>query len=138
MSQVDLYLNQAKKSNDNYIANVLLRVAEIEAEHAKTFKKFIIKLDSKPAKIDSLISRVTGYIPGQITPLFSTANLFLFNYTLETIAINDYKLFLKFLNTKIKLQRELASLLLKNLIDEDLHRLWFKEQMESLKRINNH
>jgi len=132
MSQVDLYLNQAKKSSDYYIGNVLLRIAEIEAGHAKIFNNFLVKLGSKPAKIDSLISRITGNIPGHITPLFGTVNFFLYNYMLETIAIKDYKLLLRSLDKKTELQHELANILVDNLIDEDLHRLWFKEQRDSL------
>lgn len=100
MSQVDLYLNQARNSSDYYIANALLRIAEIEAGHAEILNKFLLKLGTKPAKIDSLISRITGNIPGQITPYLGTVNFFLYNYTLETIAIRDYKYLLRSLDQK--------------------------------------
>lgn len=133
MSQVELYLNQAKKSNDGYIANALLKVAESEAKHAEQFKDIIEKMGSKPLLIGKLASRIIGYIPGQITPLVGTVNLFLYNYTLETIAINDYKLLLNSLDMNSKLEYELATVLFKNMIEEDFHRVWFTESLKRLK-----
>lgn len=135
MSQVNLYLNQAKKTNDDYIAHVLLKVAEIEAKHAEMFYNFIRKLGSKPFKLDSLISKIIGHVPGQITPITGTVNLFLYNYTLETIAIADYKKLLSDMEIKSNIHQELAEVLMNNMIEEDFHRLWFKDRRESLKEL---
>jgi len=133
--QVDLYLSQAKKSKDDYIAHVLLKVAETEANHAEMFNDIIIRMGAKPYKIDSLISYITGHIPGIITPLTGTVNLFLYNYTLETIAIADYKSLLKKINPRTDLHQDLIKILMNNLIEEDFHRIWFKNRRESLKKM---
>ncbi len=132
VSQVDLYLTQAKNTEDDYIAHVLLKVAESEAKHAELFSDILNRLGSKPYKIDSLISYIAGHIPGQITPLTGTVNLFLYNYTLETIAIADYKKLLKMIEPKTDLDQDLITILMSNLIDEDFHRIWFKDRRESL------
>ncbi len=135
VSQVDLYLSQAKNTEDDYIAHVLLKVAESEAKHAESFSNILNKLGSKPYKIDSLLSYIAGHVPGQITPLTGTVNLFLYNYTLESIAIADYKNLLKKIKPKTELDQDLINILMSNLIDEDFHRNWFKDRRESLIRM---
>lgn len=135
IGQVDLYLNQAKETKDEYIAHVLLKVAEIEARHARVFREIIYKLGRKPLKIDALLSYITGFIPGKITPLFGTVNSFYYNYILETIAMADYKLLIKRVEPVSPLRRDLLEILMNNLVEEDLHRVWFKDRRESLKRM---
>ncbi len=137
IGQVDLYLSQAKKSEDDYIAHVLLKVAETEASHAELFSDILNRLGNKPYKIDSLLSYITGHIPGLITPLTGTVNLFLYNYTLESIAIADYKNLLKLVEAKTDLEKDLIDILISNLIEEDFHRIWFKDRRESLIRLKN-
>lgn len=132
MSQVELYLTQARHSNDDYLANVLLTLAATEIRHAESIKEIIIKLDSQVMLIDKLLSQIIGYIPGQVSPFIGKSNLYYYNYSLESIAVHDYKLFLKSLDFNSKIERDLAPLLLNNMIDEDLHRLWFKGQRKSL------
>ncbi|MFW6287587.1 MAG: demethoxyubiquinone hydroxylase family protein [bacterium] len=135
IGQVDLYLTQAKKSEDDYIAHVLLKVAETEARHAELFSDILNRMGTKPYKIDSLISYITGHIPGLITPLTGTANLFLYNYTLETIAIREYKNLIRSIDVKSDLHQDLVNILMSNLIEEDFHRIWFKDRRESMKRL---
>ena len=57
MSQVELYLTQARHSNDDYLANVLLTLAATEIRHAESIKEIIIKLDSQVMLIDKLLSQ---------------------------------------------------------------------------------
>ncbi|MFW6035840.1 MAG: demethoxyubiquinone hydroxylase family protein [Halothermotrichaceae bacterium] len=133
MGQVDLYLSQAKKSEDPYIAHVLLKVAEVEASHAELFSDILKRMGSRPYMIDSLLSYITGHIPGLITPITGTTNLFLYNYTLETIAIADYKMLLKKIEPVTDLHQDLINILMSNLIEEDFHRIWFKDRRESMK-----
>lgn len=136
VSQVHLYLNQARSSKNNsknYIARVLLKTAEIEAEHAINFDKIFKKLNTKPARINSLFSYLTGFIPGKFTPGLGTENFFYYNYTLETIAMDHYQKFINKLEPDNQLHSELLELLVNNLIEEDLHRLWFKGMRQKLK-----
>ncbi len=129
VSQVHLYLNQAKSSknnNNDYIAHVLLKVAEIEAEHAVNFEKIFKKLDTEPASINSLFSYLTGSIPGKLTSGLETANFFYYNYLLETIAMDHYQKFINKIEPDSEFNSDLLELLLNNLIEEDLHRLWFQ------------
>lgn len=135
IGQVDLYINQAKKCKDMYIAHALLNVAEIECKHAEMFNDIIVRLGSKPYKIDSLISYITGYLPGQLTPLTGTVNQFFYNYTIETIAIEDYKKLIKKVEPRSEVHQYLLNILMSNMIDEDFHRIWFKDRRESLKKL---
>lgn len=133
MSQVELYLNQARYSNDAYLASVLLSMAETETGHAKSIKEIIFKLDSRPMLIDKLLSQIIGFIPGRLSSFIGNYNLLWYNYILESVAVNDYRFFLNSLDLNSKIDRELAGILLNNMIEEDLHRLWFKGQRDSLK-----
>lgn len=135
MGQIDLYVNQAKQSNDDYIKHVLLKIAEIELNHARMFKDIIIRLGSKPLKIDSLLSYITGLLPGKLTPLFGTVNFFYYNYVIETMAIYDYKKLIKKIEPDSVLHCDLLDILTNNLVEEDIHRSWFKDRRESLQRI---
>ncbi len=134
MSQVELYLNQAKQSNDTYLTGVLLNMAETETKHAKSIKEIIIKLDSQPMLVDKLLSQIIGLLPAQLFSIIGEYNLLWYNFTLESIAIHDYRFFLSFLDINSKIERELAVVLLNNMIEEDLHRHWFKGQWDSFKR----
>ncbi|WP_041605679.1 demethoxyubiquinone hydroxylase family protein [Halothermothrix orenii] len=132
LAQTDLYLNQAKGSKDRYMARVLIKLGEIEKTHALRFSDIIVKLGGKPTRIGALFSYLSGYIPGRLTPYIGTVNLFYVNYMMETIAIRDYKGLIKKINPKRKYRKELLDILVENLIDEDLHRSWFKDRRESL------
>lgn len=135
VGQVDLYLSQAKKSEDPYIANVLLKVAETEARHAELFSDILRRMGTKPNKVDALLSYIAGHIPGMVTPLTGTVNLFLYNYTLETIAMKDYKMLLKKVKPETDLHQDLINILISNLIEEDFHRIWFKDRRKSLQEL---
>lgn len=136
-SQVDLYLSQAKKNEDDYITLVLLKIAETESKHAEMFNDIIVRMGARPYKIDAFISYITGHIPGMITPLTGTVNSFLYNYTLETIAIGDYKSLLKKIKPRTDIHQDLINILISNLIEEDFHRIWFKDRRKSLKEMKN-
>ncbi|MFW6270285.1 MAG: hypothetical protein ACOC4G_09415 [Bacillota bacterium] len=41
LSQVNFYLSQAEKSEDEYISHFLLHLVEIEINHARKIKSFI-------------------------------------------------------------------------------------------------
>ncbi|MEJ6950356.1 demethoxyubiquinone hydroxylase family protein [Natronospora cellulosivora (SeqCode)] len=137
VGQVDLYLSQAKKSEDEYISRVLLKTAETEVKHAELFSDIINRMGYKPYKIDILISYITGHIPGLITPLVGTVNFFYYNYMIETLAMADYKKLLKMIEPKSDLYQDLINMLMNNLIEEDYHRVWFKDRRESLIRLKS-
>ncbi len=135
LSQVDLYLNQAKRSKDEYIARILVAVAEIELNHAQGFEKFILELGGHPVRLGEIFSYLSGYIPGRLTNYFGTVNLFTYNYTLETIAIRDYRSLISRLDPVNDTQKRLLEFLINNLVEEDFHRSWFLSEKEKLKKI---
>jgi len=136
LTQLDLYLNQAKRSKDDYIARVLVKTAEIELKHALGFKKFILKLGGEPTRLGELFSFLSGYIPGRLTNYFGTVNLFTYNYTLESIAIRDYRHLISKLKPVNETRKRLLDFLVDNLIEEDFHRSWFlsKKELKKIKR----
>ncbi|MEJ6951926.1 ferritin family protein [Natronospora cellulosivora (SeqCode)] len=134
LSQVDFYLTQAERSEDEYISHVLLHLVETEIDHAKKIKSYIHRLDSSPTKIGSNLSKISSYF-ADFTTYFGTVNMFFLNYHLETLAYKDYLSFFRKLDSNKTLEKELADVLLSNLIDEDIHRNWFISKREALNKI---
>ncbi|MFW6270286.1 MAG: hypothetical protein ACOC4G_09420 [Bacillota bacterium] len=63
--------------------------------------------------------------------------MFFLNYHLETLAYKDYLSFFRKLDSRKKHHKELAEVLLSNLIEEDLHRNWFISQREALNKLKD-
>jgi len=134
LAQVDFYLTQAERSEDEYISHMLLHLADREIIHAKRIKKHINLFNGTPTKTGSSLSRVSGYL-SEFTVFFGTVNMFLLNYKLETLALHDYARFLRKVDTNNRLRKELVEDLFQNMMDEDLHRNWFISKREGLKEI---
>ncbi len=134
LAQVDLYLNQAKRCKDDYIARILTKAAEVELKHARGFEKFILDLQGHPTRIGELFSFISGFVPGTITPYLGKIAQFTYNYTLETIAIRDYKTLISHLEPENETRKMLLNFLVDNLIEEEFHRSWFIDEREKMKK----
>lgn len=134
LSQVDFYLTQAERSEDEYISHMLLHLVDREIIHAKRIKKHINILGGEPTKIGSSLSKISGFL-SEFTTYFGTVNMFLLNYSLETLALHDYAHFLRKIDVHNRERKELVEDLFQNLMDEDLHRNWFISKREGLKEI---
>ncbi|MFW6287548.1 MAG: hypothetical protein ACOC2J_02235 [bacterium] len=134
LAQVDFYLTQAERSEDEYISHMLLHLVDKEIVHAKRIKKHIKILDGVPTKIGSSLSKISGFL-SEFTTYFGTVNMFLLNYNLETLALHDYTYFIKKIDVHTRERKELVEDLFQNLMDEDLHRNWFISRREALKEI---
>ncbi len=134
LAQVDFYLIQAERSEDEYISHMLLHLIDREIIHAKRIKKHINLFKGIPTKIGSSLSQISGYL-SEFTVFFGTVNMFLLNYNLETLALHDYARFIRKIDSKNRMRKELVEDLFQNMMDEDLHRNWFISKREALKEI---
>ncbi len=134
LAQVDFYLTQAERSEDEYISHMLLHLIDKEIIHANRIKKHINLFNEFPTKLGSSLSQISGYL-SEFTVFFGTVNMFLLNYNLETLAFDDYAGFLRKVDTNNRMRKELVEDLFQNMMDEDLHRNWFISKREALKEI---
>lgn len=128
LNQIDLYITQSKKVDDQYTRKVLERSAQIEEQHALNISAQLKELGAKPTLLGDLIGPFTGKIGGYVTPLVGLKNMLKANVMLERKAMNDYKKFI----SSLKDEKGLTDLLWAHLIDEDLHASWFESKAKEL------
>ena len=126
-SQVDSYATQSKIVKDRYISLALARFACIEQTHVDNISGLIRSLGYVPTQTRDLISSSVGKLMGSITPSTGLINMLRVDVAVEQKAKTDYKKFIDELSDK-----KLLNTLWSNLVDEDLHTAWMKEQIRFL------
>ncbi|SJZ88007.1 ferritin family protein [Selenihalanaerobacter shriftii] len=129
LEQVTLYEEQHRASNDDYIKEVLKHLADVEKGHVENIKKSIRELGSEPSRVGEIIGPIFGKPFSELTTMFGTVNLFNINILLESRAAHDYY---KLIN-EVK-DQGLLDVLIRNSIEEDMHRSWFVEQKRQLNK----
>lgn len=124
LNQVDLYKAQSRDADDPHLAVALLKFAEIEQGHVENIRELIERLGASPTIIGEVMGELTGTLAGNLSRIVSWEKTLNFNIAIETKAISDYQALMKQVD-----EPQIKNLLLRNMIDEELHTCWMKEHL---------
>lgn len=121
-NQVDLYKTQSRDAGDPHLAAALLKFAEVEQGHVENIRGLINHLGARPTVLGEVMGELTGILAGKLSSIISWEKTLNFDIAIETKAISDYHALMKQVD-----EPEIKDLLLRNMIDEELHTCWMKE-----------
>lgn len=124
-SQVDMYLRQSARTEDEHLANALHKFAQIEQGHVESISKLIEELGETPTIIGEVIGEITGTTAGRLSSLVTMDKVLKLNIALESKAISDYHELINGVDDDY-IQKQLYN----NMLDEELHKAWMKERLE--------
>jgi bacterioferritin len=127
LNQVDLYMAQSKTFRGSYESIVFERTAWIEQQHVDNIGDTIKELGGKPTKLGGLISPLIGGIAGKLVSSIGVAATLKANILIENKAMNDYTNLINQIG--VEYGEELLRILEHNLVDEDVHTVWFRERL---------
>lgn len=131
INQVNLYLAQASKAPDIYLAKTLERVAVIEQRHVDNISTAIRELGGSPTWLGDVISPLLGNMAGSLSGTLGPPALLSIDIKLEEKAMHDYKKLILLVGD----HQSLFDTLWANLIDEDLHTAWFANKLAHWERV---
>lgn len=131
LNQVDLYMAQSKRCEDQYTSLAFERIAFIEQQHVDNIAEKIKEMGEQPTKLGDVISPIVGSITGSILALSGLENTLKVNILLEQKAMSDYEKLIQQLKKETQ-SGELLKILQFNHVDENLHTAWFIEELQKL------
>jgi bacterioferritin len=129
--QVDSYRAQANLVQDSYTARVLDRLATIEQGHVHNLAAEIQKLGEEPSRAAAGLAPLAGTVAGTALPVAGLRTLLKANIALEERAIKEYRQLIGELYHGGE-EDHLKKVLWANVVDEDLHVAWFKQELASM------
>ncbi len=131
--QVDVYTSQSKWVNDIYMRKVFERMAVIEQQHVDNLASKIREMGATPSKIVEMTTPYAGALTGKTLSLTHLKTALKTNIVFEREAMKMYKDFIMGVGS----DEELFELLWGNLIDEDLHAVWFTNKLKELEAVTH-
>ncbi|MFZ5942695.1 MAG: demethoxyubiquinone hydroxylase family protein [Bacillota bacterium] len=129
LSQVDLYSALSNRFQNKYTSLVFERIAAIEQQHVDNMAAQIKKLGGKPSILSDIVAPITGSAVGEILSLGSKEQILQIAILLEEKAMHDYQQLILSL-PPVEEKKELVRILQSNLVDEDLHTSWFRNNKD--------
>jgi len=123
--QVEYYKAQVDSSLDSYIHNAYERMVEHEQEHANFFVQVLTQHNQNVPTITGGLARLAGYFLGEALDFTSPANRYKVGMALEWKAIEMHRAFI----LETWKYPDICKKLWHNMMDEEFHLLWFKDQM---------
>lgn len=128
LNQTKLYTSLTGKFTDKYKSQVLKHIACIEQQHADSIGEIIKELGGNPQSATSILAPATGTMAGALLSLTDRKKICQGLVLLEEKAMEDYQRLIISLPETPE-NKKLLKILEKNLIDEDLHKAWCKENL---------
>lgn len=131
MTQVEHYMIQSRYYKDEEASVAMEHFSQVEQQHVENISAQIRGLGAEPTKIGELAAPSLGFVGGNILSLSGMENALKVNIRIEELAVADYQDLINTLN-KDGYNDKLVKILQFNLLDEQLHILWFKNKLKEL------
>lgn len=131
LTQVEHYLIQSRYYKDEEAALALEHFSAVEQTHVDNISAQIRGLGAEPTKLGTMAAPALGLVGGNILAFSGMDKALKVNIKIEEMAVSDYQNLIDTLK-KDTYNQELVKLLQFNLLDEQLHILWFKNKLKEL------
>lgn len=132
VTQVEHYMIQSKYYKDEEAALAMEHFSKVEQQHVDNISAQIRGLGAEPSKVGGIAAPALGLVGGNILALSGIDNALKINIKIEEMAVADYQDLIDILKPE-GYNEELVKILQYNLLDEQLHILWFKNKLEERK-----
>jgi bacterioferritin len=126
MYQLELYKSQIPSLENEYIRHAYERMVELEQHHVDFYAHIIAEHNEKVPVITGGLSSLAARFSGEAIDLTSAENRYKLGAAVENKAIEMYRAFIM----EAWEHPELVKKLWHNMIDEELHLLWFKDNQK--------
>ncbi|KJS87676.1 MAG: hypothetical protein JM58_03110 [Peptococcaceae bacterium BICA1-8] len=125
--QLKMYESQLDSLENDYIRHAYERMVELEQGHVDFYKNYLIENNIDIPTIPGGLMALAGKFLGKSLDLTSADNRYKLGAAVETKAIEMYHAFILETWDDPNFNRRLWH----NMIDEELHLLWFKDNQKS-------
>lgn len=132
ITQVEHYMIQSRYYKDEEASTAMEHFSQVEQQHVDNISAEIRGLGAEPSKVGELAAPALGFVGGNILSVSGMENALKVNIKIEEMAVSDYQNLINTLN-KDGYNEKLVKILQFNLLDEQLHILWFKNKLLELK-----
>jgi demethoxyubiquinone hydroxylase (CLK1/Coq7/Cat5 family) len=127
MFQLTLYESQVESLQNEYILHAYQRIIELERHHVDFYKERLRKQGEDLPLISGGLFALAGHFFGNTLDLTSAENRYKIGVALEAKAIEMYRVFLM---ETWEEYPDICKRLWHNMIDEEFHLLWFKDNLK--------
>ncbi|MFZ5944764.1 MAG: demethoxyubiquinone hydroxylase family protein [Bacillota bacterium] len=125
--QLKMYESQLHTLENDYVRHAYERMVELEQGHVDFFKNYLIENNSDIPSIPGSLMSLAGKFIGHSLDLTSADNRYKIGAAVESKAIEMYHAFILETWDDKNFNRRLWH----NMIDEEFHLLWFKDNQKS-------
>lgn len=129
--QLDLYSAQLKSLEEPHLRRTYEHLVHREQKHVDFYAKQLKEVDSGPPLVLGPAFEAAGFVSGKALDLLSLKDRYKLGMAVENKAVDMYQKFIQMASNDPKL-KELTRHLWYNMIDEEFHQYWFKEQLSRL------
>lgn len=128
--QLTLYKSQMDAIENEYVKHVYERIIELERHHIDFYKETLHQYGENTPVVPGNLTALAGNILGGVILDLTTAeNRYKLGIAVENKAIEMYRDFIIMVS---KEDPDLCKRLWHNMIDEELHLLWFKDNLKHI------
>jgi len=124
--QLELYKSQIESLENEYIRHAYERFVELERHHVDFYAQLLAEHDENVPVITGGLSALAARFSGNVMDLTGAENRYKFGVVVETKAIEMYRALIM----EAWEHPDLVKKLWHNMIDEELHLLWFKDNQK--------
>lgn len=125
--QLALYSSQIASLENEYIEKAYERILELERHHVDFYKNLLHDLGEDVPKTAGTLTSMAGHFVGGTTLDFTTAeNRYKLGMAVENKAIEMYRVFIM----ESWAYPDIRKKAFHNMVDEELHLLWFKDNLK--------
>ncbi|MHB1419103.1 MAG: demethoxyubiquinone hydroxylase family protein [Bacillota bacterium] len=129
--QVDMFNNQIDSIEDPHAKSVYERFVVREQEHVEFYQRILAEIKEPLPQLINSAFAAAGFVTGKALGLLSIKEKYKMGLAVEKMAVEMYHGFILDASEDPRLA-ELVKNLQYYMVDEELHRLWFKEQLSRI------
>lgn len=127
MFQLTLYESQLGSLQNEYIENAYKRIIELERHHVDFYKDTLLKYGGDVPKLSGSVTALAGrFVGGAVLDLTRAENRYKLAIAAESKAIEMTRIFI----VEAWEHPDICKRLWHNMIDEEFHLLWFKDNLK--------
>lgn len=129
--QLDLYRSQLKSIEEPHIKRAYELLVNRETQHVDYYAKTLKEYGSRPPLVLGPAFVAAGFVTGKALDLMGLKERYQIGIAVENKAVDMYQEFIQMASDDPRLT-DLTKQLWYQMIDEEFHQYWFKEQLSRL------